>query len=92
MKSNKINLSNNSFNYGTNKPINVLNLVNLIIKKSKKNNIKIIINNNAKNEIVNQFSDFAKAKRLLKWKPSTSLDKGLDLTFKWYKNFIFNKK
>ena len=91
MKSNKINLTNNAFNFGTNKPISVINLVKLILKITNKAKIKIEISNTANNEIVNQYSNYSKAKKLLKWKPSTNLEKGLGLTFEWYKKFINNK-
>ena len=91
MKKNEINLSNNTFNFGSNDPISVLNLVNFIIKKDKNYKHKIIIKNNANNEIVDQYSDYSKSKKLLNWKPKYNLDKGINLTFKWYKNFIINK-
>ena len=31
------------------------------------------------------FSDLRKSEKLLKWKPSISLEKGLEKSFSWYK-------
>ena len=92
MIKNKINLLNNTFNFGTNKPIKVIELVKIIINKNKKYKKSILIKDIANNEIINQYSTFSKSKKLLKWKPNFSLDTGIDLTIKWYTNYLLNKK
>ena len=74
-----------AFNFGTGKPISVLDLYNKIIKLMGKNTKPKILGE-AKNEIDRQYLSIEKAKRILKWSPKYSLDDGLKETIKWYKN------
>lgn len=78
-----------AFNFSNETPIDVLDLVKTIISLSgKKLEPKII--GTAKNEIRDQFLSSEKAKEILEWKPSHSLDEGLSKTFKWYSDFFVN--
>ncbi len=77
-----------AFNFGTETPISVIDLVNKIIKISGRTELKPVILNQAKNEIQEQYLSCKKAKKLLGWKPACSLDKGLKLTFEWYEDFV----
>lgn len=76
-----------AFNFGSGKPISVINLYNKIIKLMGKDVIPKILGA-AKNEIDRQFLSIEKAKRLLKWEPKYSLDEGLKETIEWYKDFF----
>lgn len=81
-----------AFNFGTEKPISVIDLVNKMISMFKtKRKIKPKILNKAKNEIKNQYLDCKKSRELLNWYPKFSLEKGLKETYQWYKKF-FNEK
>lgn len=77
-----------AFNFGTETPISVIDLVNKIIKISGRTELKPVILNQAKNEIQEQYLSCKKARKLLGWKPACSLDKGLRLAFEWYKDFV----
>ena len=76
-----------AFNFGTGKPISVLELYNKIIKLIGKN-VKPKILGQAKNEIDRQYLSIKKAKSILKWEPKYSLDKGLRETIAWYKSYF----
>lgn len=76
-----------AFNFGSGKPVSVINLYNKIIKLMGKDVIPKILGA-AKNEIDRQFLSIEKAKRLLKWEPKYSLDEGLKETIEWYKDFF----
>ena len=76
-----------AFNFGTNKPISVLNLYKKIIKlMGKKAEAKIL--GEAKNEIDKQYLDSSKAKKILNWESKYNLDSGLRETIDWYKKFF----
>ena len=86
----KKGISGEAFNFGTEIPITVLELVEEIIKISGKK-IKPIILNEAKNEIREQYLSCEKARKLLSWKPAFSLRTALAETYKWYEEY-FTKK
>lgn len=74
-----------AFNFGTGKPICVLDLVNKIIRISgKKMFPEILIKTKIANEIDKQFLDSGKAKKLLKWQCLFKLEDGLKKTYQWY--------
>lgn len=75
---------NKIFNFGSGNIISVSELIKKIIKLSKK---RITIKKIARGrtlEIEEQYVSFEKAKRMLKWRPKTSLDEGLRKTIVWY--------
>ena len=76
-----------AFNFGTGKPISVLELYSRIISLIGKN-VKPKILGVAKNEIDRQYLDSQKALRVLGWKPKYSLDQGLKETIEWYKRYF----
>ena len=86
MQNNKINSL--AINFGSGKPITVLNLVKKILKINNRNSKYYIIKNKAKNEIKDQYSGYKLAKEMINWKPKISLDEGLIQTYSWYKKRI----
>lgn len=79
----------NAFNFGTNKPVSVLELVNLIIKISEKDLTPLIEGKGTPSgEIDRQFLDSSKAKRVLGWEAKVPLEEGLRKTYKWYESNI----
>ena len=91
MKSNNVKLNDTIFNFGTGKKIKVIEIVKKILKKLNKDKNYFEILNIANNEINNQYTDYNKAKKLLNWKPTTNIDKGLNYTIEWYKKNYFKK-
>ena len=76
-----------AFNFGTNKPTKVLDIVKLIIEVYDNEKLKPVIKNTSRGEIKEQYLDCGKAKERLKWTYRYELRDGLIETFKWYKNF-----
>jgi len=77
-----------AFNFGTDTPIKVLELVKKILKISDSNHLKPIILGEVKSEIKVQYLDSSKAEKILGWKPIYDLDTGLQETILWYKDFF----
>ncbi len=75
-----------AINFGTGKPITVINLVKMILNILGKKNNFFTIKNNAKNEIKDQYSGYRLAKNKINWKPKIILEDGLLKTYIWYKN------
>ena len=75
-------------NFGSGKPITVINLVKKMLKINNNNSKFYIIKNKAKNEIKDQYSGYQLAKEIINWKPKISLEEGLVKTFSWYKKRI----
>jgi CDP-glucose 4,6-dehydratase len=73
-----------AFNFGTGKPVSVIELYNKIIKTMGKS-VKPKILGEAKNEIDRQYLDITKVQETFKWKPKYDIDSGLKETVEWYK-------
>lgn len=80
-------ITGEAFNFGNNNPLRVLEVVNAISKLMDKQDLKPIILNNAKNEILNQYLDSSKSNRVLGWKPQYGIEDGLKETISWYKRY-----
>lgn len=76
------------FNFGPNRPYNVLELVESLQILMNCQDLKPIILNQAKAEIKDQTLCSKKAERLLKWKTKYSLEEGLVETIDWYKSYL----
>ena len=82
------------YNIGSNKNLNNLDVCRNLIKVSKKitkfgRNVKIKFVKDRPGHDIRYALNSNKIKRDLKWKPKISFNKGIKLTFEWYKN---NKK
>lgn len=74
------------FNFGSDNRISVEELIQKIIDVSG-NGLKINkVPSSRKNEILRQYVSWKKAKETLGWSPKTTLNKGLKLTYNWYKS------
>ncbi len=78
-----------AFNFGSNSPINMLELVNKIIKVSGKN-LKADVQGTKKPdaEIDKQYLSSEKAGKILGWQPKFSLEEGLKNTISWYEKYL----
>ncbi len=76
-----------AFNFSTEIPLSVLDLVRSIQKLMSKD-IEPKIINQAKGEIGSQTLKATKARKLLDWKPQTDLEAGLKKTIAWYQEFL----
>jgi len=76
-----------AFNFSNELQITVLELVEKILRLME-SNLRPIIRNETSNEIRIQYLIAAKARHILGWKPSFSLDEGLRRTINWYMEFL----
>lgn len=80
---------NRIFNFGTGNVITVQELIQKIIDLSgKKIKIRKSIQSGRTSEIKSQYVSWRKAKRLLKWEPKMSLEKGLQKSIDWYSSYL----
>lgn len=81
-------LHGEAFNFSCEKPVTVLELVELILQMMNRTDLKPIVLNKASNEIERQYLSAAKAREQLGWQPLFSLEEGLRRTIKWYQAFF----
>lgn len=77
-----------AFNFGTDKPIQMLELVKLILQlMDKENDLSpdILLTDKIKNEIDAQYLSSEKINKTFGWKPEVSLENGLKKTIEWYR-------
>lgn len=78
-------IKNNTINIASGKGEKLIKVAQFI-KEHLDSNSKIIIKPNQPGEVVRYVADISKAKKLLDYKPSYSVQKGIDLTIIWYLN------
>jgi CDP-glucose 4,6-dehydratase len=76
-----------SFNFSNETPTTVLALVEKILG-AMGSDLEPEIRNEAVNEIREQYLSAAKARRMLEWAPTFSLDQGLRRTIDWYRHMF----
>ena len=81
-------LHGEAFNFGTEQPMSVLEMVALMSKLMKRTDLAPVVLNEASHEIPRQFLDCSKARVRLKWKPRRTLEQGLVETIDWYRNAL----
>jgi len=81
-------LHGEAFNFGTETPLNVIDLVNKILKLMEREDLQPFILNQASNEIREQYLSCKKAKEKLNWTAKYSLEVGLEKTIKWYQQYL----
>jgi CDP-glucose 4,6-dehydratase len=80
-------LSGHAFNFSTETPITVLELVNKILARMG-SGLKPDVRNEANYEIREQFLSAKLARQRLQWKPEFTLDDGLSRTVAWYQELL----
>jgi CDP-glucose 4,6-dehydratase len=79
-----------AFNFSNEKPINVIDLVNEILKLMNREDLEPIILNEASSEIKYQYLTAEKAKSAIGWVPQYTMDEGLPETIRWYAAYLKN--
>jgi len=77
-----------AFNFGTDDPQSVLQMVQTIIAVSDYPEMEPVVLANAPHEIQAQYLDSSKARRVLGWAPRYSIEQGLRETLSWYREFL----
>jgi CDP-glucose 4,6-dehydratase len=80
-------LRGEAFNFSNEEQTTVLELVERIARLMG-TSLKPEIRNEATHEIHRQYLSAAKARRILGWSPTLTLDEGLDRTISWYRSFL----
>lgn len=83
----KKSIKGQAFNFSYEHPLTVLELVELILK-SMKSDMRPKVLGLKLNEVRDQYLSSKKAKKLLKWKPSFTLEEGILKTIDWYKEYF----
>ncbi len=76
------------FNFSTDQPFTVIEMVDAIIELMQAQHLKPIIQNMASNEIPAQHLSSEKARMLLSWQPAYGVRKGLEETITWYQQYF----
>ena len=80
-------LAGQGFNFSNESPIDVLGLVTKILGLMG-SKLEPVIQNQASNEIPEQFLSAEKARRELAWKPLFTLEQGLERAIEWYTRYL----
>jgi CDP-glucose 4,6-dehydratase len=80
-------LRGQAFNFSNESQVSVLELVELILHKTK-SSLLPEIQNQASNEIRHQYLSAERARTVLNWSPKFTLDEGMDRTIAWYREFL----
>ncbi len=73
-----------AFNFGYDRPVTVLELVNIILDLAGRQDLVPDVRSTARTEIRNQYLTSEKARRVLGWQPQYGLEDGLKETIAWY--------
>lgn len=87
----KPELRGEAFNFSTETPMTVLDVVQQVLTLMK-SDLKPTVENTAKNEILRQYLNAAKARAVLGWKPLFAMDEGLKATIDWYRLHLSDGK
>ena len=77
-----------AFNFGTETPMSVLEMVRTILTTMGKEWLSPVVLNEANHEIPEQYLCCAKARELLGWQPKYSVTQGLEETVDWYAAYV----
>ncbi len=85
-----LDIHGEAFNFSNEIQLTVLELTNKILKIMGRTDLYPIVLNEVKGEIKHQYLSATKAKDILGWTPTYSLDDGLRKTIDWYREFFKN--
>jgi CDP-glucose 4,6-dehydratase len=77
-----------ALNFGTHRPVTVLELVEMLIALSGRKDVKPEIQAKTKGEIQRQYLSSEEALRVLGWRSKVPLEEGLKETFGWYRSYF----
>lgn len=80
-----------AFNFSTEIQVSALEMVRTILRLMG-SDLEPDIRNEAKNEIKHQYLSAEKARRMLDWSPSYSLNEALLETIRWYENYFRSRE
>jgi CDP-glucose 4,6-dehydratase len=90
-KTSEKNIQGQAFNFGLQSRITVMDMTLSVLRLMGRSDLQPLIRNEARREIRDQSLDSTKARELLGWVPTYSLDQGLMETIDWYRDFFREK-
>jgi CDP-glucose 4,6-dehydratase len=87
-KATEKNIQGEAFNFGLQSRVTVMDMTLSVLRLMGRSDLQPLIRNEAKREIRDQSLDSTKARELLGWMPTYSLDQGLMETIDWYRGFF----
>jgi CDP-glucose 4,6-dehydratase len=81
-------LRGQGFNFSDESPRSVMDIYAAICRAARKPDTTPLIRNTAQGEIKDQYLDASRARELLGWNASVSLDAGLAKTYEWYVDLL----
>jgi CDP-glucose 4,6-dehydratase len=75
-----------AFNFGNGKPLSVIEIVRLVQKAMRREDLRPKILNSVKAEIREQYLACDKARKVLKWQPRYSMQEAMEETVGWYRD------
>ena len=91
-KMEELNIYGEAFNFSNEIQITVLDITKKILKLMNREDLEPIILNKVKDEIKHQYLSTKKAKEILEWGPTYTLEEGLKRTINWYQDFFEGHK
>ena len=89
-KMDELDIHGEAFNFSNEIQLTVLELTNDILRIMDRTDLELIVLNEAKGEIKHQYLSATKAKNILGWSPTYTVEEGLKETIDWYKEFYKN--
>jgi len=89
-KMDELDIHGEAFNFSNEIQLTVLELTNDILRIMDLTDLKPVVLNEVKGEIKHQYLSAAKAKNILGWSPTYTVEEGLKETIDWYKEFFKN--
>ena len=83
-------LAGEAFNFSHEQPLTVLQVTQEVLRLMGRTDLEAIVQNGATAEIPHQYLDASKARQRLGWRPSYTLERGLQETIAWYQAFLQN--
>jgi CDP-glucose 4,6-dehydratase len=80
-----------AFNFGLQSRVTVMDMTQAVLRLMGREDMQPIIRNDAKREIKDQSLDASKARNILGWAPTYSLEQGVVETIHWYRDFFRDK-
>jgi CDP-glucose 4,6-dehydratase len=78
-------LAGQAFNFGAERPMSVIEIVESILTLMDRKDLTPKILNEASREIPRQYLDCTKARDVLKWRPAHRMEDALQETIAWYR-------
>lgn len=81
-------ITGTAFNFGMERPLSVLEVVDLVLELMGRSTLEPIVKNEASHEILRQYLDCGRARQVLGWAATRTLEEGLRETIEWYDGHV----